>query len=359
MMKINSWLFVFALLALAMTFSVVACGGGDDDDDDDDDDDNDTAADDDLTIPDDDADTDDDLWDDDVNDDADDDDVNDDADDDNGGCEGCLINNICYDNGEVNPGNACKYCNVDESETAWTNNNGVSCDDGNWCNGSDSCQGGTCTHAGDQCPSDGLYCNGEEYCDEDSDSCKTRNEPDCPDANGLYCDGGECNETLNRCDAVGNPCGLGLWQICLEYTDECIAKPEDVNDVLDCGETISGNNLWSVNNLEEYSCVSPLWWGKHNGPENIYFFEVWDDNMSVDLTWTPGALAVDLDILIVSDYTDPDSCALSSRDDGTDEAGHDELSLAGLPYGIYYVVVDGKREVPLDAAAFELAATCD
>ncbi len=358
MMKINGWVLTMLLcLILAVGVIAVACGGGDDDDDDNDD--NDTATDDDLTLPDDDAgdDGDDDLWDDDANDDVN-DDVNDDADDDNTGCEGCLINNTCFDDGEVNPGNACKVCDVSLSEISWTNDDGASCEDGLWCNGADACQGGTCRHGDDPCPNDDAYCNGEEYCDELTDSCMRRNEPDCPSTNGLYCDGGECNEQLNHCDPDGYPCGL--WGMCLENTDECVASPDGALDVLYCGETLSGNNLWQQNVLEDYSCITTWWWGKwlHDAPDSVYFFEVWDNNMTLSLTWTPGPLAIDLDILIVTDYASSASCVLSSTEDGVDEPGHDELSLGSLPFGNYYVVVDGKRSIPMDAGLFELSADC-
>jgi hypothetical protein len=42
----------------------------------------------------------------------------------------------------------------------------------------------------------GLYCDGEEYCNEDLDQCDHRAVPECPDDN-LYCTGEEyCNEQL-------------------------------------------------------------------------------------------------------------------------------------------------------------------
>ena len=62
--------------------------------------------------------------------------------------------NVCTDDACV--GNVCQYTD-----------NSNSCDDGLYCNGTDTCSGGTCTvHAGSPCP--GTECN---TCQEDTDSC--------------------------------------------------------------------------------------------------------------------------------------------------------------------------------------------
>ena len=46
--------------------------------------------------------------------------------------------------------------------------------------------------SGDPCPDDGLYCNGTESCDEDSDECVSSGNP-CPQ-------GQECNEADDICE---------------------------------------------------------------------------------------------------------------------------------------------------------------
>ena len=132
-----------------------------DDDLADDDSVDDDAADDDATdddIADDDA-TDDDTADDDA---ADDDIADDDAaDDDTTVCDGCLIDEYCYQDGEINPDNVCEYCNSAELNNAWSSNDGAACDDETSCNGADTCQHGSCSvHAEPSC--DPLL----QYCDE-------------------------------------------------------------------------------------------------------------------------------------------------------------------------------------------------
>ena len=80
-------------------------------------------------------------------------------------CVGCLISNVCYPDGMVSGDNACLICDVATSQTGWTNNDGGTCDDSVFCNGADTCSGGTCSqHAGNPC---GLY----ETCDETNDQC--------------------------------------------------------------------------------------------------------------------------------------------------------------------------------------------
>jgi len=107
------------------------------------------------------------------------------------------------------------------------------------CNEADN----TCTHIPDsQMCNDGLFCNGEEYCDsrldcrsrpppcvdnvpctidacdESSDSC--RNTPDhagC--SNGLFCDGAEYCDPIYGCQPGVPPC-VG-FALCNEETDEC------------------------------------------------------------------------------------------------------------------------------------------
>lgn len=66
--------------------------------------------------------------------------------------------------------------------------NGTACNDGAFCNGADSCEGGSCTlHAGNACPGADGDGNCSETCDEASDACNA------PDGNGTACDdGNEC-----------------------------------------------------------------------------------------------------------------------------------------------------------------------
>ena len=74
----------------------------------------------------------------------------------------CTIEGVTYVDGDVDPDNPCRVCAVGLSASAWSDNDGVSCDDGRYCTGEDSCQGGSCSvHAGAPCL----------LCDEGGASC--------------------------------------------------------------------------------------------------------------------------------------------------------------------------------------------
>ena len=63
-----------------------------------------------------------------------------------------------------------------------------------------------CDHSGDPCDDDGLFCNGNESCNETDDVCDHAGNP-CGD-DGAFCNGAEsCNETSDVCDHSGDPCG--------------------------------------------------------------------------------------------------------------------------------------------------------
>jgi YVTN family beta-propeller protein len=93
--------------------------------------------------------------------------------------------NVCTDD-ECNGAGACAHPN-----------NTDPCDDGLFCNGADTCSGGSClTHAGDPCPGPDGDGDCAESCDEAGDACTL------PDPNGGSCtDGDPCT--------VGETCTAG------------------------------------------------------------------------------------------------------------------------------------------------------
>ncbi len=113
-------------------------------------------------------------------------------------CGGCVIDGACHEDLDVNPANSCQVCDVSVSATAWTDNDGASCDDELYCNGVDTCQGGGCAdHAGDPCSGIGL-------CDEDADNCDGECDG-CLMGSTCYADG-ETNpeETCEVCDVAAS-----------------------------------------------------------------------------------------------------------------------------------------------------------
>ncbi|MDP8223979.1 MAG: hypothetical protein P9L99_11515 [Candidatus Lernaella stagnicola] len=179
-------------------------------------------------------------------------------------CFGCLIGDVCYPDQSLNPANDCLICVVSINPNAWIANDGAACNDGVFCNGDDLCQGSQCDiHAGDPCPDDTLWCNGEEFCDEVLDACDAANVPDCSDDDlwcngeefcndvddicdvqnvpdcsddGLWCNGEEfCNEDDNICDTTGDECPLDAFfcngiEECNEATDSCYSTGDPCND---------------------------------------------------------------------------------------------------------------------------------
>ncbi len=164
-------------------------------------------------------------------------------------CAGCWIDGMCYADGAAKFHDPCLICDLDQSSDSWSNNvDGLSCDDGVWCNGDDQCASGVCsTHDGDPCGDDGTWCNGEEYCDEDADSCKRQNAPDCSD-DGVWCNGEEyCDENNDECSHKNAPeCpDDGLFCNGAEFCDE-ENRDCGVKDIPDC----SDDGLWC--NGEEF-----------------------------------------------------------------------------------------------------------
>ena len=148
---------------------------------------------------------------------------------------GCVIDSACYGDGQVNPLNPCQVCDPaavagDAGVMDWSDNDGVSCDDGIFCNGDDTCSGGTCSvNAGDPCADDGLYCNGTESCSEAATACVSSGDP-CTS-------GQDCSEDEDFCCtpgvAVSNLCGAN----------------GDAVGIDDCGDTFLAEDClnWSLN----------------------------------------------------------------------------------------------------------------
>lgn len=106
-----------------------------------------------------------------------------------GGDAGCVADSECDD------GNTCTN-DVCDSGSCRHIDNAAPCDDGVFCNGADTCAGGTCTgHAGDPCP-------GMSVCDEANDTCTgCAGDADCPGA--IASPWGECAGFSGVCDETG------------------------------------------------------------------------------------------------------------------------------------------------------------
>ncbi|MCK4659813.1 MAG: SUMF1/EgtB/PvdO family nonheme iron enzyme [Phycisphaerae bacterium] len=164
-------------------------------------------------------------------------------------------------------GNECTDDECDGAGNCTHPNNSAPCDDGEYCNGADTCSGGSCSqHAGDPCVGGG-ECN--ETCNEGAENCYDPSgtscgdptgddctDPDtcdgagtcqanhassgtpCPDA--LYCNGAETCDGSGICQSASYPCTVSEW--CDESTEGCVGhgngdfEPDSDVDLADFAE---------------------------------------------------------------------------------------------------------------------------
>jgi len=149
----------------------------------------------------------------------------------------------CLVDGDCDDGNVCTDDACVASVCQYTNNT-APCDDTLFCNGSDTCSGGSCSsHAGSPCPE--TECN---TCQETTDSCFDLSGTSCTD------DGNICTD--DQCDGAGtcahpnntDPCDDSLYCTqtdecqdgqCIGSDDPCIDNGGYCDGVEYCGEDIA------------------------------------------------------------------------------------------------------------------------
>jgi hypothetical protein len=130
---------------------------------------------------------------------------------------------------DCNDGVGCTDDSCDTTADACVNDpNDANCpDDGTFCNGTEFCDpAADCSSTGDPCPPG-------EICDEDQDTCDVvgcTTDADCDD--GFFCNGTEtCNTSTNECQAGTPPeCDDGVGctvDSCNEGTDSCDNEPDN------------------------------------------------------------------------------------------------------------------------------------
>lgn len=171
-----------------------------------------------------------------------------------GGCtfplrgDRCLIDGACYEDGDAGP-TGCMACVVPISQTEWTADDSLQCEDGNFCTEGEFCFGGECIGGSpkdcdDQnwCTDDGCTINAgcthapnERFCD-DGDACTLHDtcvNGLCLPGPGALCDD-QNNCTLDYCffgtcshDPATGPCDDGdtctIGDECTE--GECVSGP--------------------------------------------------------------------------------------------------------------------------------------
>lgn len=103
------------------------------------------------------------------------------------------IPNDCIQNSDCNDNNACTTDSCVNGECQNLNNSNL-CNDGIFCNGADTCSGGTCSlHAGNPCPGADGDIDCSETCSESAKACSA-NDPD-----GSLCNDGNVSTRYDMC----------------------------------------------------------------------------------------------------------------------------------------------------------------
>ncbi len=144
---------------------------------------------------------------------------------------------------EVN--DVCVECTVDPD-----------CDDGLFCNGAESCVGGLCQNGTAVNCSDGVGCT-DDTCNEATDSCdNVVNDGNCDD--GLYCNGTETCDAILDCTAgTSVNCGDGIGctdDACNEATDSCDNTSNDGN----CDDGIFCNGAETCDQTLDCQSAAPV-----------------------------------------------------------------------------------------------------
>ncbi|HUU01785.1 MAG TPA: hypothetical protein VM425_10110 [Myxococcota bacterium] len=169
--------------------------------------------------------------------------------------------------------------------------NNANCDDGTWCNGAESCdvladcQAGvapncndgvactddSCDEGADSCDNfannancdDGTWCNGSESCDALL-GCQAGVLPNCND--GVACTDDSCNEGNNSCDNLPNDsnCDDGAWcngaENCDALADCQAGVAPNCNDGVACTDDSCNEGSDSCNNLvNDANCDDGTW----------------------------------------------------------------------------------------------------
>ena len=152
------------------------------------------------------------------------------------GATGCLIDSVCYEDGEADPTNSCLVCSESDSQEEWTSlPDGFVCQPGHVCYQSACCDAvGNCT--GKECGSDGCGSNCG-VCSGAQDACLSGLCVCIPDCAGKVCGDDGCGGSCGACS--------GAQDLCVDGS--CICQPECTGH--QCGSDGCGGSCGS--------CVGP------------------------------------------------------------------------------------------------------
>jgi len=104
-------------------------------------------------------------------------------------------------------GDCSETCRESQDDCNGTDSNGSICNDGTYCNGLDACSSGSCSqHGGSPCPGADGDGDCSETCNESADNCSS-NDPNGSSCNdGAYCNGSDTCSSGSCSQHAGNPC---------------------------------------------------------------------------------------------------------------------------------------------------------
>jgi MYXO-CTERM domain-containing protein len=161
----------------------------------------------------------------------------------------CLIDDACFTPGQPDPANPCRHCQPRIDPLTWTVNDEGDCQDGDFCNGTESCQAGTCVPGDPPCEEDAFDCT--ETCNDELDTCNLLLPEACLIADQCVAEGdldpdNPCQECQPAQDSGAwtaddsNPCADDLF---CNGTESCQAGscqpggPPCQDDGLECTDT--------------------------------------------------------------------------------------------------------------------------
>ena len=159
------------------------------------------------------------------------------------GSETCDLNNDCQAGSDPCSGQSCD----EGTDSCFNCVTDPDCADGQFCNGVEICVAGACQAGPPVDCDDGVACT-DDSCDEGADSCgNVANDGLCD--NGQFCDGSETCDVNNDCQAGSDPCDDGVGctdDSCDEGADSCgnVAN----NGLCDNGQFCDGSETCGVNN---------------------------------------------------------------------------------------------------------------
>ena len=126
----------------------------------------------------------------------------------------CKIGGVCYEKFAGSPGDPCKQCIPETSQTQFTGVNNQSCEDGDLCTTGEMCSSGKCSGGkAIDCSAKSSVC-GTAACDKASGLCLiTPKSGPCDDGDSCtasdHCSQGACIGTKPDCSAYDGPCTIG------------------------------------------------------------------------------------------------------------------------------------------------------